>query len=89
MSENEGNQCILSASSDVEVTSANMSAIDELSPVKIGSAICQSISIPRVRLNVAPAERSECVASFACAVTDQASSALILTVHGVFPRKPL
>jgi len=67
---------------------ANTSAIADLSPIDIGcvrikGVIGNPISVPLVRLNVAAADRPERVVSFACAVTDQANTALILTADVV------
>ena len=91
VSDNEGNRCALNGLSDsgAEVALANTSTITELNPVDIGSVkskgvIGEPISVPPlVRLNVALVDRPEHVVSFACAVTDQANSALILTADVV------
>ena len=86
VSDDDGNQCSLNGLSDsgAEVALANSSAVADLNPVDIGSVtikgvIGEPISVPLVRLKVAPADRLEHTVSFACAVTDQANSALILT----------
>ena len=90
LSDNEGNRCVDNVLSDsgAKVALANTSAIADFSPIDIGSVrikgvIGNPISLPLMRLNVAAADRPERVVSFACAVTDQANTASILTADVV------
>jgi len=95
VSDSQGNQCVLSGlfDSGAEVNLANAAAISELKPVEIGfvkikGVIGESISVLLVRLNIAPADYSDCVVSFVCAVCADANSALILTANVVSKLMP-
>ena len=75
LSDNQGNQCVLSGLSDsgAEVALANATAISELKPVEVGfvkikGVIGESISVPLVRLNIASADHPDCVVSFVLCV---------------------
>ena len=83
VSDNQGNQCVLSGLSDsgAEVALANISKLKpvEICFVKIKGVIGKSIPVPLVHLNIASANHPDCVVSFVCAVCTDANSALIVT----------